>query len=130
MKLAASIVVTIALAFGVGWFLGSSGKSSVELQRRQQEERADLAEARALVLAGRLALLQSNFGDGARRFDAARAILERVQMKLRETGQAERAGRLEVALAHLKDAGRLALALDPAAQNAAEQALQAIRAAA
>jgi hypothetical protein len=126
MKLVASIGVAVLLAFGLGWFLGASGKSTIELDRRQHEQRADLAEARGLVLEGRVALFQLNFGDAAKRFDSARAILERAQMRLRETGQAERAGQLEVALAHLKDAGRLAVALDPTAQSAAEQALQAI----
>jgi hypothetical protein len=49
---------------------------------------------------------------------------------LREAGQAERAGRVEIVLGHLGDAGRFTLAMDARAQNAAEAALDALAAAA
>jgi len=127
MRLLAAIVGGLIVAFGVGWFVGASGKSAIELERRQQDERADLSEARALTLEGRLALLRSNFGDATQRFNSARQVLERVQIKLRETNQPERAGQLEIALAHLRDAGRLSTALDATAQAAADEAVQAIR---
>jgi len=126
MRLVATIAIGLAVAFGVGWFLGASGKSAIELQRRQQEERADLSEARALTLDGRVALSRSNFGDAVQRFNAARQIIERVQMRMRETNQPERAGQLEIALAHLKDAGRLSVGVDPNAPAAADEAIKAI----
>ena len=126
MKLSSAIVGAVLAALALGWFLGASGKSSIELQRRQEQQRADLAEAREAVLAGRVDLFQSNFGNAVKRFDAARLMLERVQLRLRETGQPDRAGQLEIVLAHLKDAGRLALALDANANAAADQALQAL----
>jgi hypothetical protein len=105
---------------------GASGRSDAEQARRAAVQRADLNEARALVLEGNVALFQSNFGDATKRFDAARASVERIQAALRETGQAERAGRLEIVLSHLRDAQRLAVALDANARNAAEAALQAL----
>ena len=105
---------------------GASGRSDVEQARRAAVHRADLNEARALVLEGNVALFQSNFGDATKRFDAARATVERIQTALRETGEAERAGRLEIALSHLRDAQRLAVALDANARNAADAALQAL----
>jgi hypothetical protein len=89
-------------------------------------QRAELHEARALVLEGNLAVFQLNFGDAAKKFDAARAAVERMQTALRETGQAERAGRLEVALSHLREAQRLAVSLNANARNAADAALQAL----
>ena len=101
----------------------------MEESRRAAVQRADLNEARALVLEGNVALFQSNFGDATKRFEAAREAVERMQTALRETGQAERAGRLEVVLSHLRDAQRLALALDAKARNAADAALQAMMAA-
>jgi hypothetical protein len=109
-----------------GWLYGASGRSDVEQARRAAVQRADLQEARALVLEGNVALFQLNFGDGAKKFEAARGAVERIQAALRETGQAERAGRLEVVLTHLRDAQRLAIALDANARNAADAALQAL----
>ena len=105
---------------------GASGRSEAEEARRAAVQRADLNEARAFVLEGNVALFQSNFGDATKRFDAARAAVERMQTALRETGQAERAGRLEIVLSHLRDAQRLAVALDANARNAADAALQAL----
>jgi len=127
MKLFVWAVAALAVAFGVGWVTGASGRSEVEQARRSLEERADLAEARALVLDGRVSLFLVNFGDASRRFVEARGVLERAQRRLREVGQAERAGRVEVALSHLRDAERLTAALDQTgAQNASAEALRAI----
>jgi hypothetical protein len=121
------IVAAIVLAAAAaGWTYGASGRSEVEQARRAAVQRSDLTEARALVLEGVVALFQSNFGDATKRFDAARAVVERIQSALRETGQAERAGRLEIVLSHLRDAQRLAVALDANARNAADAALQAL----
>lgn len=125
-KLIGWLALALVVAFGGGWLLGASGKGAVEQQRRALEERADLAEARAAMLDGRVSLFLVNFGDASRRFSAARAVVERVQIQFRETGRAEAAGQLEVVIAHLKDAERLSLSLDASAQNAADQALQAL----
>lgn len=105
---------------------GASGRSEVERARREAVERADISDARAAVLEGQLAVFQLNFGDSAKRFEAALTLVERVQKSLRETGQAERAGRLEIALSHLRDAQRMAIALDANARSAADAALQAL----
>lgn len=121
------IVAAVVVAAGVaGWLYGASGRSDAEQARRAAVQRADINEARALVLEGNVALFQSNFGDATKRFDAARAAVERIQGALRETGQAERAGRLEIVLSHLRDAQRLAVALDANARTAADAAIQAL----
>lgn len=109
-----------------GWMYGASGRSDIEQARRAALDRADRQEARAIVLEGNVAIFQLNFGDAAKRYDAARVVVERMQAALRETGQAERAGRLEVVLSHLRDAQRLAVSLDANARGAADQALQAL----
>ena len=106
-----------------GWLYGASGRSDLEQSRRAAVQRAELSEARALVLEGNLAIFQLNFGDAVKRYESARAAVERIQTALRETGQAERAGRLEIALSHLRDAQRLAVSLDANARNAADAAL-------
>lgn len=120
------ITVLVLAAAAAGWMYGASGRSEVEQARRDAVQQADLNEARALVLEGNVALFQSNFGDATKRFEAARVAVERMQSALRETGQAERAGRLEIALSHLKDAQRLAVSLDAKARTAAEAALAAL----
>ena len=127
MKLTLSVVLVAIFAVGGGWLWGASGKSAIELERRALQDRADLSGARAVTLEGRVSLSLSNYGDAARSFASARSIVELTQTRFRETGQAERAGQLEIVLAHLKDAQRLSAAVDINAQNAADQALQTLR---
>jgi hypothetical protein len=90
------------------------------------EQRADTIEVRALILEGRVNLYQSNFGAASQNFEGALAVVARIQTQLRETAQAERAGRLQIAIAHLRDAQRLAASFDAAAHTAADEAMQAI----
>jgi hypothetical protein len=129
-KIVASMVLAIAGALGLGWVWGAWGKAEVEQAQRAASERADLASARAELLDGRLSLLKLNFGDAHQHFDAARKTIEDVQRRVRETEDAERAGRLEIVLAHVRDAERLAVALKPEAQDAAAEAVAAMTAAA
>jgi hypothetical protein len=124
------IALAGVLTFAVGWLAGSSGRWGAEQDRRVFEARAEFAAARARILEGRVSLFEVNFGDASRRFEEARVIVERVQTRLRETGEAERAGRLELVLTELREAPRLASSLDAAAQNAAVEAVRALDAAA
>jgi hypothetical protein len=126
MKLTLIFLAAVLAALAGGWMWGASGKFDVEQMRRALEDRADLAEVRASVLDGRVSVFQLNYGDAAAHFDRARAELQRVQTRLREAGQGERAGQLEVPLAHLKEASRLAMSLDAGAQTAAAQALETL----
>jgi hypothetical protein len=126
LKLIGALALALVVSFGVGWLGGASGRAAVEQQLAAAEERANLAQARALIGDGRVSLFLVNFGDASRRFEEARGVVERMQTKLRELGQAERAGRLEIALSHLKDAQRLAASLDSSAQGAAAEALRAL----
>jgi hypothetical protein len=125
------IALIVALAMiGGGWLWGASGRSEAEQAQRAAESRADFAEARALLLEARVHLFTVNFGSAGRSLDGARARITTLQTRLREAGQAERAGQLEIVLAHVGDAGRLTLALDARAQNAVEGAIDALTAAA
>jgi len=67
-----------------------------------------------------------NFGEAAQKFGQAVTVVERVQTELRDTRQADRATRLDPALAALRDAQRLTLALDQSAHNKAAEALKAL----
>ncbi len=121
-------MLALLVAVGAGWVWGASGKSGVDQERRRLEQRADYHEAQALILGGRVSLFLVNFGDAGKQFENARITLEHLQTKLREVGQAERAGRVEIVLSHVKDAQRLSAQLDASAQNAADAALQALKA--
>jgi hypothetical protein len=89
-------------------------------------QRADLNEARALILEGQVQIFLVNFGVASERYEAARTVIERMQTAMRELGQAEPAGRLEIPLSHLRDAQRLASSLDSSARNAGTEALNAL----
>jgi hypothetical protein len=130
LRLVGWAALALVVVFGAGWIVGSSGRSAAEEARRAAEERADFAAARARIFQGRVSLFLVNFGDASRRFEEARALVEQAQTRLREMGEAERAGRLEIVVTNLQEAQRLAAALDASAQNAADQAVQALDAAA
>jgi hypothetical protein len=125
-KAFAIVSAIVVVAFLSGWVVGGSGQSATEAARRVAVQAADLSEARALILDGQVQIFLTNFGAASQRYEAARAVLERVQIALRETGQAERAGRFAIPLAHLGDAQRLAASLDSSARNAADEALLAL----
>lgn len=126
MKLVGWCALALAVVFGVGWLLGSSGRATLERERSAASARGDYAVARAFALEGRVHLFQSNFGEASRAFEFARSEVERAQTRLRQEGDAVRAGQLEVALSQLREAQRLALALDASAQKSAVEAIRAI----
>lgn len=129
-KIVGIILVALVIAATGGWLAGASGRSVIEAERNRSELRAQFADARALVLDGRVSVFLSNFGDAIQRFQNARNRIGFVQRSLRETGQVEQAGRLEIALSHLADAQHAAAMFDATrAQFAAEQALGALQAA-
>lgn len=126
VKTIAIIAAAVLVAGLTGWMIGASGRSAEKQLTRAAEQRADLSEVRALIVEGRVSLFLSNFGDASKKFEAAITVLERMQMQLRENAQAERAGRLEIAIAHVRDAQRLAASFDASAHNAADEALKTI----
>lgn len=121
------IALTVVVAGLAGWMIGASGASAREQARVAAVQSADMMEARAMVLAGRVSLYQSNFGDASQKFEAARAVVERVQTQLRETAQAERAGRLQIVIAHLRDAQSLAASFDASAHTPADEAIKGLQ---
>jgi hypothetical protein len=120
------ILILVLAAFSVGWLVGASGRASVALARDEAIRRADESALRACVLAGRVKLYAADFGDARRLFQQARAIATHLQRQWRETLQADRAGRVEIVIAHLIDADRRASAMDVTAHTAASDALTAL----
>lgn len=126
VKTIAIIVAAVLVSGLTGWMIGASGRSAERQRTRAAEQRADITEARALIVEGRVALYLTNFGDASKKFEAAIVLLGRVQTQLREDQQAERAGRLEIAIAHTREAQRLAASFDAGAHTAADEALKTI----
>jgi hypothetical protein len=125
------VILAIGVAAGTGWCMGRSGRSALEAERASSEMRAEFAEARALVLEGRVNVFTSNFGNATQQFEEASRRIAGIQSRLRARGQVEQASRLEIAISSLGDAGRAAVSFDTTkAQAAADQALGALRAAA
>ena len=129
LKVAGWTALALVVALAGGWTIGASGRSVLVQERRAADDRALFAEARALAFEGRVSLFLVNFGDASTRFQEAHAVVEKLQAGMRETGQAERAGRLEMVLTQLRDAQRLSAALDQSAQHSASEALKALDAA-
>lgn len=128
MKALAIIAGCMVVAFGTGWCTGASNRTSLALDLAQATLRADVAEVRASILDARVSLTQSNFGDARRALQRAFQFAERVQAQLHEVGQADRARDVQLVLGHLSDADGLSGALDPAAAQAAAEALRTLEA--
>jgi hypothetical protein len=131
LRLFGVIVAALVVAAGTGWCMGSSGRSAAERERGSIEMRAEFAEARALILEGRVSVFLSNFGNAVQQFQQASQRTGGIQSRLRSLGQVEQASRLQIAISSLGDAQRAAAGFDTTkAQAAADQALGALRAAA
>jgi hypothetical protein len=129
IRLIAGALVALLVSFGVGWMFGASGRSEVQQSASGYRLRAQAAEAEALLLAARISLFETNFGDARQRLRGAADRLAEAQRDLREAGEAERAGRLEVVLAQTREADRLAGEFSPGAQAAVQTAIDALDAA-
>jgi hypothetical protein len=128
-RFVAAILAALVVAAGAGWIAGASSRSLVERERARAEMQAMFADARANILDGRVNVYESSFGSAVESFQAARNRIAQIQTRLREIGQPEQAGRLQVATSHLSDAQHYAAAFDARAQDAADEAMKALLAA-
>ena len=128
-KAVGAAIVAVALSFGIGWVWGASGRNAAEREQSRLLMQHDFTRARAALLEWRVNLFLVNFGDASKRFEEARGVVESLQARLREQGDANAAGKLEAVLVSVKEAQRLAASVDQGAQSAAEAALKALTAA-
>ena len=124
--LIAVIVVIVLLGVGYGW--GASGRGALQSIADESRQELDLAEARGAILEARVSLYNNNFGDASRQFEEAKEPLNRLKGRYQDAGEREAASGVDAALRHVDEGQRLAAKLDPAAQNAASQALAALEA--
>jgi hypothetical protein len=126
MILGAVAAVLVALLAGFLW--GAAGTRGLEQSLGHSALRGDLLEARGAVLASRIDIYNTNFGDSSRNLESARALVERALQRLRDLGREEDAGRLEAALPPIREAQQLAGRLDLGANGRAAEASKAIEA--
>lgn len=127
VKLAGLGVLAVVVTLGIGYVWGASGRFAINNALDETKQQLDLAEARGQLLDARVSLYNTNFGDAARHFDAARTPLERARARAQDTGDTVAGGNLATALERTAEGQRLAGTLDPAANGKAAEALDAIQ---
>jgi len=126
-KLVLSAVVATLVTLGLGYAWGASGRFSIQNALNDARQQLDLAEARGALLESRVSLYNVNFGDASRHFEEAKAPLRRARERYQQVGKNAAAGSITAALEHLEEGQRLSAKLDQAANNKANDALQAIK---
>jgi hypothetical protein len=129
-KLFLGVVIALVVCFGLGFAYGMSGRGELQSTVEDVKQQLDLAEARGEILDGRVSLYNNNFGDASRHFETAKTPLQRVKQRYQDESKRESAASIDTATARVDEAQRMAGKLDPAANNKAGQALDAIKAAA
>ena len=129
-KLLISAIVGVLVTLGAGFVWGASGRFSIQNALDETKQRLDLAQARGALLEARVSLYNVNFGDAGRHFEDAKAPLRSARDRYQQIGKNAAAGSLTAALEHIEEGQRLAGSLDQAANNKANDALEAIRVAA
>jgi len=119
------VVMVVILGVGYGW--GASGRGALQTLADESRRGLDLAEARGAILEGRVSLYNNNFGDASRQFEQSKEPLQRLKARYQDAGERDAAAGVDTALRHVEDAQRLAAKLDAAAQNAAGQAMEALK---
>jgi hypothetical protein len=118
----AAVLVAVLAAF----LWGASGKSAVEDALERSTIRGGLLEAGNAVLAARIAVYNTNFGDASRNLEQARAGIERAVQRLQMLGRDDEAKQLEAAIVPVRDAQQLAGKLDLGANSRAGDATKII----
>jgi hypothetical protein len=128
-KLFLGVVIGLVVCFGLGFAWGISGRSELQTAVDDVKQQLDLAEARGEILDGRVSLYSNNFGDASRHFETAKAPLLRVKRRYQDESKREAVASIDTAVGLLDEAQKMTAKLDPAANNKAGQALEAIKAA-
>jgi hypothetical protein len=129
-KLFLWMVLALLVCVLLGYVWGRSGRGELESTVSDVKQQLDLAEARGEILDGRVSLYNNNFGDASRHFESAKAPLQRVKQRYQDDSQRDAASNIDTATTLIDEAQKMAGKLDPAANNKAGQALDAIKAAA
>jgi len=129
-KLFLWMVLALLVCVLLGYVWGRSGRGELQSTVDDVKQQLDLAEARGEILDGRVSLYNNNFGDASRHFETAKAPLQRVKQRYQDDSRRDAAASIDTATTLIEEAQKMAGKLDPAANNKAGQALDAIKAAA
>src|SRR3954462_10415344 len=129
-KLFLGVVIALVVSLGLGFAWGASGTRELRTSVDDVKQQLDLAEARGEILDGRVSLYNNNFGDASRHFETAKAPLLRVKQRYQDESNREAVASIDTAAGLLDEAQKMTAKLDPAANNKAGQALEAIKTAA
>jgi len=129
-KLFLWMVLALLVCVLLGYVWGRSGRGELQSTVDEVKQQLDLAEARGEILDGRVSLYNNNFGDASRHFETAKAPLQRVKQRYQDDSRRDAAASIDTATTLIEEAQKMAGKLDPAANNKAGQALDAIKAAA
>lgn len=121
------LLVVLLVTLGLGFAWGASGRLTMQSSLDAAKQQLDLAEARGAILDARVSLYNMNFGDASRHLEHAKEALRRLKERHHDSGRNAAASSVEAALRHVEETQRLAGKLDPAANNAAGQALDALK---
>jgi len=124
LLIATGVLIVIV---GMGYAWGASGRVALQQVADDARQGLDLAEARGAILEGRVSLYNNNFGDASRQFEQAKEALRRLKTRYGDAGVREAVSGVDTAMRHVEEAQRLSAKLDPAAQNAAGQAMDALK---
>src|SRR6185503_12612657 len=128
-KLFLWMVLALLVCVLLGYVWGRSGRGELQSTVDDVKQQLDLAEARGEILDGRVSLYNNNFGDASRHFETAKAPLQRVKQRYQDDSRRDAAASIDTATTLIEEAQKMAGKLDPAANNKAGQALDAIKAA-
>jgi hypothetical protein len=124
MILGGVAAVLIALLAGFVW--GNSGNSTIERALQRSELRNEVLEGKGAVLAARIDIYNTNFGEASRHLEEGRGAVTRAVQRLQELDRDDEATRLQAVVRPIEEAQRLAGKLDLGANARAAEAAQAI----
>jgi hypothetical protein len=125
-KLILGITVGLAVALLAGWIWGASGRSDMVGALQTSELRSELVGARAAILDARMAIYSVNFGEASKHLEGARGLLGRADERLKSLGREDEVRQVQMALACIDDAQRMAGKLDQSANSRAGEAAKIV----
>jgi hypothetical protein len=126
-KLILTAIVALIVTLGLGFAWGASGRTAMQADLDEARQQLDLSDARARILDARVSLYNNNFGDTSRHLEDAKAPLRRVKQRYQDASRTDAASSIDAAIRHVEEAQRLSGKLDPSANSAATEALDAIK---
>jgi len=126
LKLVLGVAVGLMVALLAGWLWGARDRSDMALELQTSELRGELLGGRAAVLDARVAIYSINFGEASGHLEGARGLLGRANERLKSLGRNEEIARVQMALASIEDAYRMAGNLDQSANARAGEAAKTL----